>query len=149
MSSRPIPTTVRTAEYRPMNQRFPILIMACCLSLPVVGHETQEAMVPEFPQQQSAADLLYACASSGLTRLGRDRQRYCAGFVSGVEEAVRLLHASGRSEHPLCTPPDISATTLAKAFVRYGANHKGELQVPAATGVLHALEEAFPCPDQP
>ena len=35
--------------------------------------------------------MLMACASSGLSRIGRERRRYCAGFVSGVEEAVRLL----------------------------------------------------------
>ena len=56
----------------------------------------EEGMEPQFPQQQSAGDLLRACASSRLTSTGRERRRYCAGFVSGVEEAVRML---GSGEH--------------------------------------------------
>jgi hypothetical protein len=51
--------------------------------------ETEE-MVAEFPQQQTAHDLLTACASSSISNLGRCRRKYCAGFVSGVEEAIRF-----------------------------------------------------------
>jgi hypothetical protein len=104
-----------------------------------------EGMEPLFPQQQSAGDLLRACAASRLTATGRERRRYCAGFVSGVEEAIRLLNPGGKSEMRLCTPPDVTASALADAFVRYGATHKGELTDPAAAVVQHALAEAFPC----
>ena len=52
---------------------------------------------PIFPQQLTASDLLTYCSSSSLTDLGRKRQRYCWGFISGVEETIRLpLHASRR-----------------------------------------------------
>ncbi|MGD8235034.1 MAG: Rap1a/Tai family immunity protein [Chromatiales bacterium] len=104
-----------------------------------------EGMEPLFPQQQSAGDLLRACAASRLTATGRERRRYCAGFVSGVEEAIRLLNPGGKSEIRLCTPPDVTASALADAFVRYGATHKGELTDPAAAVVHHALAEAYPC----
>jgi|GEM_PF-1246245 len=122
---------------------------------------SDEQTQPEFPQQQNAGDMLLACASSRLSRLGRERRRYCAGFVSGVEEAVRLLRMSGQTsiatpdqmseptgnQAPtrICTPKDISASQLADAFIHYGANHKGELPDPAALVVLHALQTAFPC----
>ncbi len=80
-----------------------------------------------------------------MTATGRERRRYCAGFVAGVEEAIRLLNLSGKSELWLCTPPDVTASALADAFVRYGASHKGELNDPAAAVVHHALAEAYPC----
>ncbi|MEJ2323004.1 MAG: Rap1a/Tai family immunity protein [Gammaproteobacteria bacterium] len=105
-------------------------------------------MEPQFPQQQTARDLLRACASSRLTATGRERRRYCAGFVSGVEEAIRLLNLSGRSRFRLCTPEDVTAWALADAFVRYGASHEGELDDPAASVVHHALTLAYPCGDR-
>jgi len=104
-----------------------------------------EDMELQFPQQQSAGDLLRACAASRLTATGRERRRYCAGFVSGVEEAIRLLGPGGNDGPRICTPPDVTASALADAFVRYGATHKGELKDPAAAVVQHALAEAFPC----
>jgi hypothetical protein len=104
-----------------------------------------EDMELQFPQQQSAGDLLRACAASRLTATGRERRRYCAGFVSGVEEAIRLLDNGGNEGPRICTPPDVTASALADAFVRYGATHKGELKDPAAAVVQHALAEAYPC----
>ena len=105
----------------------------------------EDEMEPQFPQQQSAGDLLRACASSRLTSTGRERRRYCAGFVSGVEEAIRLLGPTGQSGPRICTPPDVTASALAEAFVKYGASHKGELSDPAAAIVQHALASAYPC----
>ena len=105
----------------------------------------EQEMEPQFPQQQSAGDLLRACASSRLTSTGRERRRYCAGFVSGVEEAIRLLGPAGQSGPRVCTPPDVTASALAEAFVKYGASHKGELSDPAAAVVQHALASAYPC----
>ena len=103
-------------------------------------------MEPQFPQQQRAADLLQACASSRLTSIGRERRRYCSGFVSGVEETIRVLGLSGETDSRVSTPTRGTATELAASYVRYGAGHKGELQDPAASMVIHALEAAYPCP---
>ena len=108
----------------------------------------EEEMEPQFPQQQSAGDLLRACASSRLTSTGRERRRYCAGFVSGVEEAIRLLGPAGQSNPRICTPLDVTASALAQAFVKYGASHKGELSDPAAAVVQHALASAYPCSER-
>ena len=122
-----------------------IVILAC--AGPVTAQQgTEEEMEPQFPQQQSADDMLKACASSRLTRTGRERKRYCAGFVSGVEEAMRLLRLDDKTQRPFCTPENVTASALADAFVKYGAGHKGELQAPAARVVMHALESAYPCP---
>mgnify|MGYP003703210173 CR=1 FL=1 len=109
--------------------------------------QAPEEMEPQFPQQQSAGDLMRACASSRYTRAGRERRRYCAGFVSGVEEAIRLLEHTGRSEFRLCTPITVSASSLAEVYMKYGEGHEGERADPAAEVVLHALREAYPCPE--
>ena len=97
------------------------------------------------PMQMALFCLLLACAASRMTATGRERRRYCHGFVSGVEEAIRMLNPGGKSSPEFCTPSDVTASGLAEAFVRYGASHKGELRDPAAAVVQHALVEAFPC----
>ena len=107
--------------------------------------ETEE-IVPEFPQQQTARDLLTACASSSISNLGRARRKYCAGFVSGVEEAIRfksqLLGANSR----ICPSRDITAQQFADAYIKYANTHANELDKPAVEVVFEALKQAFPCP---
>ena len=131
--------------------RIPVTALAVIVSAslfllaPAGNLAAQEEMEPQFPQQQSAGDLLRACASSRLTSTGRERRRYCAGFVSGVEEAIRLFGPTGQSGPRICMPPDVTASALAEAFVKYGASHKGELSDPAAAVVQHALASAYPC----
>jgi hypothetical protein len=134
---------VTRAAVRPALFALALLLVAA----PAQAHEAT-ATEPEFPQQQSAGDLLRACASSRLTAAGRERRRYCAGFVSGVEEAVRLLGLGKAAGLRLCTPADVTAATLADAFVRYGASHETQLAEPAAGVVLYALAEAYPCPGE-
>ena len=135
-----------------MNHRHLTLIALCLAPLLAAGQTspTEQAQA-EFPQQQNAADMLLACASSRLSRVGRERRRYCAGFVSGVEEAVRLMEPGdpkmGGAHTRICTPEDISAGAFAEVFINYGANHEGELPDPAALVVLHALQSAYPCPE--
>ena len=127
----------------------PVASVFCCLTLLMSASSLaaqEEEMEPQFPQQQNAGDLLRACASSRLTSTGRERRRYCAGFVSGVEEAIRLLGPGGQKG--ICTPPDVTASALAKAFVKYGATHEGELRDPAAAVVQDALASAYPCSEQ-
>ena len=134
-----------------MNHRHLTLIALSLVPLLAAGQAPPaEETKPEFPQQQNAGDMLMACASSRLSRVGRERRRYCAGFASGVEEAVRLLQQGdpgiGTADTRICTPENISARELAEAFIHYGANHEGELPDPAALVVLHALQSAYPCP---
>jgi hypothetical protein len=98
-----------------------------------------------FPQQLSAGDLLVHCASSSLTDRGRERQRYCSGFVSGVEEATRLLGTAAEPPLRLCIPARTSAREFREAFVRYGGRRGADLNRPAALVVVEALREAYPC----
>ena len=55
----------------------------------LIAEDRETDMEARYPQQMSARNLLVTCASSSVTRIGRERRRYCAGFVSGVEEGVR------------------------------------------------------------
>lgn len=99
----------------------------------------------QFPQQMSASRLLEVCAASSLTRAGRERRRYCAGFVSGVEEAVRVLQEQHKLEASVCLPAGVSAKALSDVFIRYSANRHQHMDEPAATAVLKALMDAWPC----
>ncbi len=134
--------------------------MKCRLSLlsllllaPVVAFAEQPAADADvvFPQRLSARDLLYTCNSSAITHVGRERRRYCAGFISGVEEAARLLQArhgnGGRAS--TCLPVDVSSRRLADIYSRYASQHESILEQPAAEVALDALANAFPCQSDP
>jgi hypothetical protein len=107
--------------------------------------ETEE-MAPEFPQQQTARDLLTACASSSISNLGRARRKYCAGFVSGVEEAIRFKSQLLGADSRICPSTGITAQQIADAYIRYATANAKQLDRPAVEVVFEALKQAFPCP---
>jgi hypothetical protein len=125
-----------------------LVLLAALLSVaPSTAHEQATDTEAYFPQQLTAKDLLFTCAASSLTSLGRERQRYCAGFVSGVEETIRLRQQqlppeAGRS---ICVPPGTTARNLADTYKQYGLQSGVDLTQPAAALVAAALQEAFPC----
>lgn len=102
---------------------------------------------PIFPQQLTARDLMTHCASSSLTELGRTRQRYCWGFISGVEETVRLPQtaASQPGAKKICVPKGVSSRNLAKVYTKYAGRKESDLERPAAQVVVAALANAYPC----
>lgn len=122
-------------------------VLIAVLATPAGAMEPAEESDTYFPQQLSARDLLTACASSSLTGSGRLRQRYCRGFVSGIEEAVRLLQLrdSGMSRGPFCIPAGTSARSLADTFIRHASGPGIDLDQPSASVVLEALVKGFPC----
>lgn len=131
-----------------MNIKSFFFVLITVLTAPAGAQEPAEEPDTYFPQQHSARDLLTACASSSLTVTGRLRQRYCRGFVSGVEEAVRLLQLrdSGMSRGPFCIPAGTSARSLADTFIRHASGQGGiDLDQPSASVVLEALVKGFPC----
>lgn len=126
---------------------FPILAAALVLaSLDAQNLRADPESV--FPQQMTAKDLVSSCASSSLTSLGRQRQRYCHGFVSGVEEAIRLgaMRRGGQPVGLVCAPVETTARQFGEAYVRYASRRGVDLEAPAASVVAEALEAAFPCP---
>lgn len=102
---------------------------------------------PIFPQQLTARDLMTHCASSSLTDLGRTRQRYYWGFISGVEETLRLPQtASSRpAEQKICVPKGVSSRKLAKAYTKYAGRKGSDMERPAAQVVVEALVNAYSC----
>ena len=116
---------------------FPLSVAAQEL---VVEDETR------FPQQMSAKDLQRACASSSLSDTGRQRRRYCVGFISGVEEGVRVLHKQHMLEMSICLPEKVSGRTLTNVFLKHTTDNPGQLERPAAQVVIDALSQTYPCP---
>lgn len=128
------------------------LLTALLGAAPSLAHEAAtdaEATDAEtyFPQQLTAEDLLFTCAASSLTRVGRERRSYCAGFVSGVEETMRLRQQqlSPETDSGVCVPAGTTARNLADVFIRYASQRKADLTQPAASLVITALQDAFPC----
>ena len=121
------------------------------ITLNVTSHAQEKKLDEEpkkyFPQQLSARDLLTACVSSSLTSGGRMQQRYCLGFVSGVEEAVRLLQLvdSNIAHLPLCIPAGTTARALANVFIRHASRPGKDLEQPSASVVLDSLAKHFSC----
>ena len=123
-----------------------IIVLAIFASPHTVAQQTQESEI-YFPQQLTAKDLLLACASSKLTTRGRERLRYCYGFVSGVEEGIRLhgLQYSTDIVNSLCVPRGTSSLQMANAYVKYTSGKNVNLDMPAALVVVDALKNAYPC----
>ena len=113
-----------------------------------IGESDTEATQPIFPQQLTASDLLTYCSSSSMTDLGRTRQRYCWGFVSGVEESIRLpLHTSGQTAASnICVPKGVSSRSMARSYSQYAGRKGTNLARPAVQVVIEALSNAYPCP---
>ena len=112
-----------------------------------IGKDTTDVTQPIFPQQLTAHDLLTYCSSSSMTTLGRQRQRYCWGFISGVEETIRLtMHMSGQPVAvKICVPKGASSRNMARAYIRYAGHRDTNLALPAAQIVIEALSSSYSC----
>lgn len=100
-----------------------------------------------FPQRLDAQALLYSCNASAITNRGRENRRYCSGFISGVEEAARLLRDdnAGTAAAQICMPSTTSSRELRDMYSRYAKQHADMLSQPAARVALMALQQAYPC----
>jgi hypothetical protein len=100
-----------------------------------------------FPQQMTAKKLMTLCASSSLTAKGRARRRYCDGFVSGIEEGMRLyaFRYPAESKVAVCVAEGTSARVLSEAFIQHASAKGVDLEQPAAAVVLSALQKRFAC----
>ena len=128
-----------------MKSFFFVFITA--LAVPAGAQEPAEETDTYFPQQLSARDLLTTCSSSSLIAIGRSRQRYCRGFVSGIEEAVRLLQLrdSSIARTPFCVPAGTTSRELANVFIRHASGPGIDLDRPSTSVVFEALTARFPC----
>jgi hypothetical protein len=101
-----------------------------------------------LPQKLTAQDLLYACAASSLTSQGRERQRYCRGFISGVEETLRYYGTGESGGAVFCFPAGMSARNYGDVFIRYASRKSVDNGRPAVAVVREAFEDAFSCNQQ-
>lgn len=126
--------------------RFSLLMAVFWLAAGAWAQEPAAESERYFPQQLTAQDLVNACASSALTNTGRQRRRYCAGFISGVEEAVRLVEARvPAGDKTVCAPAGVTARRLADVYLEYVTQRPLEPTEPAAAAVLRALGDRFSC----
>jgi hypothetical protein len=98
-----------------------------------------------LPQQLTAQDLLYACAASSLTSRGRERQHYCRGFISGVEETIRHYGTGESGGAEFCFPAGMSARRYGDIFIKYASGKGVDTGRPAVAVVREAFEDAFSC----
>lgn len=124
------------------------LLAIVLIVLPLAGSADENTPSESyFPQQMTANELMQACASSSLTKTGREKRRYCHGFISGVEEALRLVHldATSGNTFALCAPADTTSRDFADVYMRFAIRKDVDLNRAAALVVFDALGNAYPC----
>jgi len=123
-----------------------LLLLSMWTATGLAAPEREADALEYFPQQLTASRLLFYCAGSALTNSGRERVKTCAGFISGVEEGVRLLEARAQLTEPsgICVPKGTSSSRFAEAYRRYAVKRTSEDE-PAASVVLEVLRKAYPC----
>lgn len=127
--------------------RLIVFFLLTTMAFSLNAMEPDEKEDSYFPQRLLANELLVACTSSSLTGLGRSKQRFCQGFISGVEEGVRLyVHQSEAiASSGFCVPSKTTSKQLANAYIRYASRNQPDLNRPASLVVVEALKNEFPC----
>ncbi len=121
---------------------FFLLIILSVVNTAGWAHEPPSPELPIPPVRETADDLLKACAASSLTPRGRLRLRYCYGYLTGVEETMRVM-MEGKAA--LCPPSGTTPRELARTYVVYATTHKNLLTLPAVTVAARALQDRYPC----
>jgi len=125
--------------------RYRMLLSLLLFTLPLQAARPAEED-SYYPQKLTASDLLYACAASSLTSQGRERQRYCRGFISGVEETIRYYGINGSAGGSFCFPQGLTASHYGDVYIKYASRKGTNLARPAVVVVHEAFSEAFSCP---
>lgn len=123
------------------------LVLLCMIAIPIPAAEERVASDTIFPQKLTAGELQVFCAASVMSKTGRQRQRYCEGFLSGIEEGVRVLGLISKMETApsLCMPADVSAWQMRSTFVKNSAAMKPAKNKPSAMFAIEVLEKSYPC----
>ena len=69
----------------------------------------------------------------------------CISFISGVVDGGQFAARGNRSLFPVCFPPDVDGSQMAKIVVKYGDDHPEKLNNGGAYIVMTSLTQAFPC----
>ena len=127
--------------------RYVILFVLAIMAFSIHAAESGATDESFFPQQLTAKELLLACNSSSLTIVGRKKQHYCLGFISGVEEGIRVYENElvNSASSIFCIPSKTKSKQLVDAFDKYAVANQYDLNQPAALMIVKALKKAFPC----
>ena len=121
-----------------------LVILLLLWPLALWGQETSPESVA--PARQTGDYLLRTCTASALTPTGRLRRQYCAGYLAGVEETLRVVTTP---EGGFCPPAEVSTRELSGVYTRYVAANPDSTRRPAAATAAQALRQAFPCASEP
>lgn len=125
-----------------MKNFFYIIIMFSLVNIAFAEEKTEGESF--FPQKMTAKELMLTCASSYMTSKGRQRKKYCSGFISGVEEATRLQSKLAANQK-ICLPGGKTSSQYTDIYMAYASRKTTDLTKPAALIVIEALQDAFPC----
>lgn len=94
---------------------------------------------PSSPGLLVASDLLPPCNSGFSADFNR-----CTGYISGVHDTVRAYEA-WENLREICPPARISPQELRNAFVDFVRRNPQHAGAQAASVVVLALREKYPC----
>lgn len=120
---------------------FPVILM---FSLNIAFAEENSEWESFFPQQMTAKELMVTCTSSYMTSTGRQRKKYCSGFISGVEETTRMQNKHDITPK-ICLPKGKTSSQYTDIYMNYASRKTTNLSKPAALIVIEALQDSFPC----
>jgi len=112
------------------------------------------ALTPCFAADgvRTADSLIEKCSNIDKPKAQRNDSdlSFCVGYLNGMIEEGRFRRAveldPGETGSPtFCIPVDVSETTLAQTFVKYGKEHPDQLNYPAAIVAHLALKQRFRC----
>jgi hypothetical protein len=89
----------------------------------------------------NGSELLSYCAKGTATA-----QTACLGYIAGVSDAIiNDLIRDKESPIKACIPRSVTAGDRAAMVIKWLSQHSDQLRKPAATLVVKALSEAYPC----
>lgn len=104
---------------------------------------------PAYAENMTGTELFAKCTAAAGSVAHKQCRYYIAGVVDGADTLIislRLLHPSNGVFHRLyCLPSGVDAKSLVSPIIRYLRNHPLTRHYGAASEVLLALKQAYPC----
>ena len=121
-----------------MTRRILMLCLLIGLGLAPLRGRAETAYPPHLA---NGSELLTFCAKKRS-----DYQTACLGYIAGVSDAMIDNLIRDRSvPFKACIPRTVLAGKRAAIVIRWMTAHISYLRRPAATLIVHALSEAYPC----
>lgn len=118
-----------------MRLTVPVTVICVSLSAAAVATELGKSYMA------NGSELLTYCAKSTA-----NAQSACLGYIAGVSDAIiNDLIRDRASPVKACIPRSVRAGDRAAIVIKWLSRHTDQLRKPAATLVVRALSEAFPC----